>query len=366
MAKFWSKIGLTRLDRYIIKQFLGTFLFIISLIMAIIVVIDIQEKISEFSNPELTLREIVFNYYMAFIPYYANLLAPLFIFLSVIFFTSKLANNSEIIAMQSSGMSLKRIMKPYMISATVLAFATFLLSSYIVPKLNVVRIEFQNRYIDDKKNVHGSNLQAEVAPGVLAFFSSFDIINNSGGFFSLEKFEGKTLVSRLTAQMVTYDSLYHWTLTDYMIRDFEGLYEKVSTGTAKDTVIPITPADLVMSDEDSEQLTTATLGRYIDRQRDRGLGSIQRFQIEYHRRFASILAAFILTVIGATLSLRKVKGGMGLNIAIGLALTFTYILLFTFFSTYSASGAIPPALGAWLPNIIFIPVAFFLYMRAPR
>lgn len=366
MKKFLDKIGLKRIDRYIMGQFLGTFLFILALIMAIIVVIDIQEKIGEFSNPELTLREIIFDYYVAFIPYFANLLAPLFIFISVIFFTSKLANNSEIIAMQSSGMSFARIMRPYMISAAILSLATFVLSSYIVPPLNVKRIEFQNTYIRDKKMVYGQNLQAEVSPGVFAFFSTFDSENNRGSNFSLEKFEEKKLVSRLTAQSIKYDSAYHWTISDYMIRDFDGLFENVSSGEEKDTVIAITPSDLLMSEGDSEQLTTRELGRYIERQKERGLGGIQGFQIEYHRRFASILAAFILTVIGVSLSARKVKGGMGLNIAIGLALAFTYILLFTFFSTYSASGAISPQLGAWLPNIIFAPIAFYLYTRAPR
>lgn len=366
MKKLLEKIGIKRIDRYIITQFLGTFLFIISLIMAILVVIDIQEKVSEFSNPELSINQIIFNYYIAFIPYYAVLLTPLFIFLSVIFFTSKLAVNSEFIALQSSGMSFARIMRPYMISAAILSLVTFVLTSYIVPPLNEMRIDFQNKYISNNKVVYGQNLQAEVSPGVYAFFSSFDITTNRGVDFSLEKFEGKTLVSRLTAANIHYDSLYQWRLSDYMIRNFEGLHEKVITGSSKDTILPISPADLLMSSEDSEQLTTKELNRYIVRQKERGLGNIQSFEIEYHRRYASILAAFILTLIGASLSCKKVKGGMGINIAIGLALTFIYILLFTFFSTYSASGQISPFMGAWLPNFIFLPVAVYFFFRAPR
>ncbi len=366
LLKFYEKIGILRIDRYIISRFLGTFGFILMLILAIIVVIDVQEKLSDFLKPEVPLSAIIFEYYLALVPYFANLLAPLFIFITVIFFTSKLAARSEIIAIQAAGMSFLRLMRPYMISAAIISLISFTFSSVILPKLNKTRIEFQYKYIKDKKVVVDDNLQVEVSPGVFAFFGSFDARDNQGRNFSMEKFDGKTLVSRLTAERITYNGEDSWTISDYRIRNFEGLYEHTEAGTSLDTVMMLRPADLLISEADSELLTTVELYNYIESQKRRGLGNIKNFQVEYHRRFASMLAAFILTIIGVSLSARKVKGGIGLNIALGLALTFTYILLFTISSTYAISGEMSPLVAAWLPNIIYLPIALLFLFKAPR
>lgn len=356
------------MDQYILFRFLSTFIFTLFLIMLIIVVVDVQEKLSSFMAPEVTMREIVLDYYVSLIPYYTVLLAPLFIFISVIFFTSKLAARSEIIAIHAAGVSYPRFLRPYLIAAAILSLCSFLLSSAVLPHLNKKRINFTNKYVRNKKVVNEDNLQVELSPGVYAFFSTFNSEENQGRYFSMEKFEGKTLVSRMTAEQIYYnpDSLYHWSVKNYRIRNFNGLYETTTSGASLDTILNITPADLVLSTEDAQLLTTIQLHKYIESQKRRGLANIQTFQIEYHQRFASILAAFILTVIGVTLSSRKVKGGIGLNIAIGLALTFSYILLFTISSTYAISGQMSPFMAAWLPNIIYIPIAFFFYYRAVR
>src|SRR5574344_1752802 len=212
---------LKRIDWYIIKQFLGTYVFSIVLIISISVVFDINEKIDKFLNPDVPLKAIVVDYYFNFIPYYANLFSPLFTFIAVIFFTSKLADRSEIIAMLASGMSFRRLMLPYGISAAVIAIVTFVLNAYIIPPATATRIDFQNKYIKNKKVDYVKNAQLEIEPGVIAYFDSDDARSNMGYRFSLEHFEEKKLVSRLTAKSIKYDSLYQWTVIDYMIRDFE-------------------------------------------------------------------------------------------------------------------------------------------------
>lgn len=359
-------LGIYQLDKYLIGSFLWTFIFSLSLIMAIIVAVDIQEKLEVFMKPNVSI-ELILRYYISMIPYFANLLSPLFIFITVVFFTSKLAARSEIIAMQAAGMSFNRILKPYMISAGIISIISFFISTQILPKLNRIRVDFEETYVTpDRKVVMDRNIQVVVAPGQVAFFSSFESSNNTGYNFSLEKYEDNTLTSRLTARRITYDSLFHWTLHDYNIRDFQGLIEKNSSGEKLDTMLILTPKDLIIGKHGGDQLTNKDLKEYINKQQERGVGNIQSFEVEYHRRFASIPAAFILTLIGVSLSARKVKGGIALNIAIGLGLAFTYILLFTVSSSYAVNGALSPLIAAWLPNIIFLPIAGFLYFKAPR
>ncbi|MDR1879536.1 MAG: LptF/LptG family permease [Tannerellaceae bacterium] len=361
-----GKFGLKRIDRYIIRQFLGTYIFAIALILAISIMFDINEKIDRFLKPEVPLKEIVFDYYLNFIPYFGNMFSPLFTFIAVIFFTSRLAERSEIIAMMAAGVSFKRLMLPYAISAFVIASATFVLNAYIIPPANITRINFQNKYIRDKSVESASNVQLEVEPGVIAYFDRYDDRARMGYRFSLEHFEEKKLISRLTAGSIKYDSLYNWTVIDYMIRDFDGMREHVTSGSRKDTVLTIIPSDFLISVNDCETMTTPALNTYINRQKKRGIANIQRFQIEYHKRFAAVMAAFILTLIGVSLSSRKMKGGMGLNIGIGLGLSFSYILFTTVTSTFAINGYVTPMVAIWIPNVLYTFIAAFLYLKAPR
>lgn len=355
---------LKKIDIYIIKKFLGTYFFAIALIISIAVVFDINEKLDSFLNAPL--KAIVVDYYLNFIPYFANLFSPLFTFIAVIFFTSKLADNSEIIAMLSSGISFRRLMIPYMISAAIIAGVTFYLNSYVIPPANVTRIEFQNKYVKNKKVDYASNIQLQVEPGVIAYMSRCNNNTKTGYRFSLEKFEGKILKSRLTAQTVTYDSAYHWIIKDYMIRNFNGMREELTRGSRLDSIITIEPSDFFISRYDSELMTTSALKTYIDRQKKRGVANIKDFEIEYEKRFAMTAASFILTVIGMSLSSRKVKGGMGVNIGIGLLLSFSYILFSTVSSTFAVSGATSPRVAVWLPNIVYSIIAVYLYRKAPK
>ena len=353
---------LKRLDWYIIKKFLGTYIFAIVLILAITIMFDINEKLDSFLKAPLDAT--IFDYFLNFLPYFANQFSPLFTFIAVIFFTSKLADNSEIIAMLSSGISYKRLMLPYLVSATIIASFSFVLSAYVIPPANIKRINYTNKWVKNKSVEYGSNIQLQVSPGVIAYLSRYDNRTKTGYRFSLEKFDNKTLKSRLTAQSIKYDTLNRWVLQDYSIRNFENLRETISYGTKKDTILNMEPKDFLISKNDQEVLTLPQLKSYIERQKDRGVANIKNFEIEMHKRYAMTAAAFILTIIGLTLSSKKVKGGMGVNIGIGLVLSFTYILFTTITSTFAISGYTSPMVAMWIPNIVYTIIAIYLYRKA--
>lgn len=358
--------GLKILDVFILKKFLGTFFFATLLILAVISMFDITEKLDAFLSAPL--KETIFDYFASFLPYFGNQLAPLFTFISVIFFTTKLASNSEIIAILSSGVSFNRLMRPYMIGAAVIAALNFALSNYIIPPTNVNRIAYYNKYVKNKKVTTGLDIQLMARPGEVVYIGRFENATKTGYRFSLDKFDGKQLVSRMTANTITYDStrMYHWTANDYMIRDFDGMREKIRHGSKLDTIIPIEPRDFLISATDQETMTTPQLVDYIDKQKNRGVANIKAFEIEKERRYAVIGAAFILTLIGYSLSAKKVKGGMGINIGIGLVLSFSYILFSTVTSQFAISGATSPWVAMWIPNFVYLAIGLFLYWRARK
>jgi len=358
---------LKRIDTYIIKKFLGSFVFFLMGIIMIVIVFDITEKFDKLMVPELTYKEIIFDYYISFIPYFISIFASLFTFIAVIFFTSKLADNSEIIAMLSSGLSFDRLMLPYGISAAIIAISMFVLNAYIIPPANKKRLEFDYTYINKSKKVeYARNVQLEVEPGVFAYFDQYNNLSRMGYRFSIERFDGKTLVSRLTANSIKHDTLYNWTIIDYIVRDFDGMYENITSGTRKDTTLMFVPSDFLIQEGDCETMTNPELTSHIKRQKERGIGNIQSFEIEYHRRIANLFSFFILTVIGVSLSSYKKKGGMGLNIGIGLGLSFSYILFMTITSSFAVSGLVSPMIASWVPNILYTFIAIYLYRIAPR
>lgn len=358
------KITPSILDQYILKKFLGTYFFSIVLILAIVVMFDVNEKLDAFLTAPF--KETIFDYFCSFLPYFANQFSPLFVFISVIFFTSKMAGNSEIIAILAAGVSFRRLLVPYMVGAAVIAALTFALSNYIIPPTNVKRITYTNKYVKNRKVEEGLNVQLMASPGVVAFMARYDTKTKTGYQFSLDKFKGKTLVSRLTARTIKYDTLNNWRVENYMIRNFNGMRESVSYGSRLDTVIAIQPRDFIISRNDQETLTTPELATYIEEQKQRGVANIKQFEIEKERRFAITAAAFILTLIGMSLSARKVKGGMGVNIGIGLVLSFTYILFSSVTSSFAVSGVTSPAIAMWIPNIVYFIIGIFLYYKASK
>ena len=358
------------LDWYIIRKFIGTYIYSIALIISISIVFDVNENLAKFSQYHAPLKAVVFDYYANFVPYFANLFSPLFVFIAVIFFTSKLASNSEIFSLLAAGVSFKRLMRPYMISCVLISTLSFFLSAYIIPHGTVIRQNFETMYKNKKKNTSADNVMLQVDRGVIAYIQHYDNTMKKGYGFSLDKFENKKLVSHMTAMEAQYDTIsdskYHWTLNNWKVRELRGLKEHITSGMRRDTVIQMEPTDLVYSKGQQETFTSPELKEYISKQMDRGSSNVVQYQVEYHKRIASSFASFILTTIGLSLSSRKRKGGMGMYLGIGLALSFGYIMLQTVSSTFAINANTPPIIAAWIPNIIFAIVAYFCYKKAPN
>ena len=359
-----------RIDRYIIRKFIGTYFFSILLIISISIVFDVNENLAKFSEYHAPLRAIVFDYYANFVPYFANLFSALFVFIAVIYFTSKLAGNSEIIAMLATGISFRRLLRPYMISCVLIAGMSYYLSAYVIPHGTVIRQNFESMYKNKKKNTSAENVQLQVGRGVIAYIQHYDNTTKKGYGFCLDRFENKKLVSHLTAMEVQYDTVsdskYHWKLRNWKVRLLHGLREHITSGMEKDSLIQMEPTDLVYSKGQQETFTSPELKDYISKQIDRGSSNVVQYQVEYHKRIASSFAAFILTIIGASLSSRKRKGGMGMYLGIGLALSFAYIMMQTVSATFAINAGFPPMLAAWVPNMVFAIIAFICYRHAPN
>lgn len=357
------------LDWYIIKKFIGTYIYAILLIISIAIVFDFNENLSKFTQYHAPWRAIIFDYYANFVPYYSNLFSPLFVFIAVIFFTSKLAGNSEIISMMAAGVSIRRLMRPYMISCILIAGLTFYLNSFVIPHGTVIRQNFETLYRNSKKNTSAENVQLQVAKNTVAYIQHYDDQYKRGYGFSLVKFKNKKIVSHMTAMEIQYDTVadtkYHWKVSNWKIRTLKGLKEHIQSGASKDTVLLMEPTDLVYSKGQQETFTSPELLNYISKQTSRGSGNVVQYEVEFHKRIAMSFSSFILTIIGLSLSSRKRKGGMGLYLGIGLALSFGYIMLQTVSATFAIKDDTPPILAAWIPNIIFAIIAYFCYRHAP-
>lgn len=272
--------------------------------------------------------------------------------------------------MLAAGVSFRRLMRPYMISCVLISALSFYLSAYVIPHGTVIKQNFESMYKNKKKITTADNVMLQVGKGTIAYIQHYDNSTKSGYGFSLDRFENKKLVSHLTATRIQYDTIsdskYHWTLDGWKTRELRGLREHITSGSSRDTLIQMEPTDLVYSKGQQETFTSPELKEYISKQIDRGSGNVVQYQVEYHKRIASSFASFILTTIGASLSSRKRKGGMGMYLGIGLALSFGYIMLQTVSSTFAINADTPPMLAAWIPNIIFAVVAYFCYRKAPN
>ncbi|MRR19842.1 YjgP/YjgQ family permease [bacterium] len=358
------------LDWYIIRQFLGTFVFSLVLILGIAVIFDFSEKIDDFIQKQAPLKAIIFDYYLNFIPYFATLFAPMFVFISVIFFTSRMAVNTEIIAMLNSGMSFRRLLMPYFVSAAFIALAAFMLQNYVLPHSNIARLDFEEKYYrsSDFRKMNVSSVHRQVYPNVYIYMEQYNKISQSGRNFSMEKFnDNGELESKMTANMIRWDSTTNkWGAWWYYIRETDSIGERISSGRRIDTVLNVGPEDFTRSPEFVFTMTHGELIDYIDVLESQGSDEIKLYLNEKHRRYASPFAFFILTLIGVSLSSRKIKGGIGMQIGLGLGLTFSYILFMQFASQFSLKGDLDPALAMWIPNIIYAFIAVGVYYTAPK
>lgn len=363
-------LHINRIDRYLMWKFLSTYVFVILIIISIAVVFDINENIDKFVSRNATMRQIFFDYYLNFVPYYSNLFSQLFVFVSVIYFTTKLAENSEIIAMMSTGMTFRRLLRPYIMSAVIISLVTFYLGSYVIPEGNIKRVKFENTFKNRKTPAYTTNVQLEVDKGVIAYIGRYEDNSKTGYEFFLDKFKNKKLVSHLQSSTIRYDTIseepYHWVLSNYQTRDLQGMREILNSGSRLDTIIKMEPQDFLITKGQQETLTTPKLRRYIRRQKERGFANIKEFEFEYWKRGSSSFAIIILTIMGASLSARKRKNGMGIALGIGIFLSLLYIMFQTFSKTFAVNLNMHAAFAAWLPNIVFAVIAFVMYKKAPR
>ena len=356
------------LDRYIIKKFLGTFFFTMLMIIVIAVVFDVSEKIDDFLGKKPPLKSIIFDYYMNFIPFFVSLFSSLFIFVSVIFFTSKMAYQSEIIAILSSGVSFRRFMYPYFLSACFLALFSFFLNDVIMPPANKKRLEFEDKYLKRPVVYMDRNVHKQIEPGLFIYFESYSNHAETAYRFSMERYEGVSLTSKLMAQNALWDKEKEkWNIIDYYIRDIDSLgNETLRSGSSIDTTINLHPSEFKRRVNFIETMNIIELHAFIEELRMQGADNVNIFLIELHKRVAFPFSTFILTLIGVSLSTRKVRGGIGIHVGVGIIISFLYILFMQFSVEFATKGNLHPIVAAWVPNIIFGVVGMFLYRLAPK
>jgi len=357
---------MNKLDRYIIKQFLGTFFYAIIILAVITAVIDYSEKVDDFVKRQAPWGEIL-NYYKNFIPYMVAFLFPLFIFIATIFFTSKLAYRSEIIAILSSGVSYTRFMRPYLIGGAFLCVVSLLANHWIVPAANKQRLAFEDTYVHEATVASDRNVHLRLSNDLYVYIQSYDYLVNTGYRFTAERIVGEQLVEKIMAERISYDSAKKtWELHNVTIRRNNGLQEELILEAGLKRKYPFTPGDLKLDNDNMTAMTTPVLNKVIAREKLRGRENLNQFYVEKHRRTAQPFAGLILTVIGVTIASKKVRGGSGLHLAFGIMISAAYILALQFSTTFSTKAGLNPLLAAWIPNIIFAFVALHFYRKQVR
>ena len=356
-----------KFDWYIIKKFFGTFFFTLSLILIIVIIFDISEKIDDFLEHELSIKYIITKYYFNFIPFFGNLFSPLFIFISVIFFTSKMANNSEIIAILNSGMSFKRLLRPFIISAITLAILSFILGNFIIPSANSKRINFENKYLKNKRYSTEKNIHLQILPGQYIYMQNFNSKRNIGYKFTLENFKDGALIAKLRADYIQFDTINQkWQINNYEIREFLDDKELISKGRKLDTILNLHPREFTKRISLVETMNIFELDNYITEEELKGSEQLIYHKIEKQKRNAFPFASIILTLIGVAISSRKIKGGTGLHLGIGILIAFTYILFMQVSTTFATNSNLDPTLAVWIPNLFYILVAVILLHKVPK
>ena len=357
-----------RLDWYIIRKFVVTFFMSLLFLAVLIIIFDISEKIDDFVRKEVPIHEIAFDYYLNFVPFFMNQYSPMFVFLTVIFFTSKMTQDSEIVAILSSGISYHRLVRPYILSAALIAVFSLVMGMYILPPANAIRVEFEQKYNPYRKVKMGHDMHYKLENDHFVYFESFSAYNNTAYNFTLEDLSGGRLNSKLTAESAQYDTVSGvWKLRNYFIRDYdEGLNDHIRSGRQLDTVLSMTREDFFRNRYTIQQLNQRELNELIETQTMRGDASVNMSLIEKHNRFSLPVSAFILTIIGLSLCTKKKRGGMGWNLAAGTALGFSYILFMQFSEMFVVTDTLPAQVAVWMPNALYAIIAVVLYIKAPK
>ena len=356
-----------KIDYYIIKKFLGTFFLSISLIIIIVIIFDISENIDDLISSDAPLKEIIFDYYLNFVPYFVNLFSPLFTFIAVIYFTSKMASVTEIVAILGSGVSFRRMLRPYMITALFLTLLSFYLANFLIPHTNRGLVNFKNTYLKNKYHNTDRNIHIQIAPGAFIYVESYNVDDNRGIRFTMERYNQGVLYYKMSANNIVWDSTKSmWTIHNYSIRLINGLEEKLISGIKIDTSINLSPDDFYRKSDNMELMNYVQLRKFIKDEKLKGSDNIKYYEVEKDKRIAMPFSTFILTIIGVSVSSRKVRGGIGMHIAFGLALTFLYILFTRITETFATYGNLSPLMAVWIPNLLFMVVALYLLKIAPK
>ncbi|HEY4798819.1 MAG TPA: LptF/LptG family permease [Bacteroidia bacterium] len=356
-----------KIDLYIIRKFLGTFFLSIVLILMIVVVFDISERMEDFLAKKPPLSEIIIDYYLNFIPFFANLFSPLFVFIAVIYFTSRMAYRSEVVAILSSGVSFRRFLVPYMISATALAGLSLYLNHFVIPESNKRRIAFEDMYLRNKYKNEDQNIHRQIVPGTFIYFKSFNNLTNTGYQFSLERIDHGMRSFFLKSDFIKWDSVKNkWTLENYFARRIDGMNETIYKGAKKDTVFEFQPSEFGRRENKVETMQTPELSAFIEGEKVKGASLIPYYEVEKYRRSAFPFATFVLTLIGASVSSRKVRGGIGWHIGLGLMIAFTYILFMQVSTTFAINGGFPASIAVWIPNVLYVFLALLMLNKAPK
>jgi len=356
------------LDRYIIKKFLGTFFYAVLMFGVVLpVIFDLTEKMDDIIEKEIPISELLLDYYLNFIPYFANLFTPIFAFISVVFFTSKMANQTEIVAILSGGVSFRRLLRPFMLSAIVVAMFSFVLGSFIIPPANERRLTFEYKYMKFNWNRHFSNLHRQIVPGTFVYLESYTQNTGTGFRFTQEKFKGQKMEYKISADYIRWDSTAQtWSLDNMVYRKFNGKKETIRKEAKLDTMMEFLPRDFALADDDVEMMNFFELNEFIEKEKSKGSEFIDYYILEKHRRMANPVSNIILALIAVPLAGRKVRGGVGLHIGIGIGISFSYVMLMQVSSVFATEGGIDAAIAAWIPNFIYLILALFLLEKAPK
>lgn len=354
------------LDRYILKKFLFSFLFILVLIILIITVIDITEKNDYFIKHKLTYREIV-NYYYSFLPFMANILTPITVFITTVFVTSRLAQRTEIIAILSGGISFPRFLVPYFIGASLIAIGSFLLTGWVLANANKKRVAFEIKYIDSPFRTNSKNIHIKLSEDTYLYVGYYRSYNNTGSDITIETICDYQLIEKLSAKSMRWVAeKEQWELKDWVKREIDGLDEKITHGPFLEVAFNLHPDDFIINPKLHEMLTLTELNTYIKKLQAKGSDNLHVFLTEKYVRYMSPFAAILLTFMGVVVCARKSRGGVGLQIAIGFILALVYIALFLFSKGAANVKGTNLLLTIWLPNILFSFVSLVLYKLTPK
>ena len=375
------------LDKYILKRFLSTFIFVVLILLSIVTVIDVTEKIDKYAEAQLTTLEIL-GYYKDYVPWIGSLITPITIFIATVYVCARMAGHSEIIAILSSGVSFKRLLFPFFIGSLLIASISFVLNGWIIPNSNKSRLAFELQYLKntfyfDKRDIH-----IQVAPQTILYMQSYQNINKTGYHFTLERFDENRLIEKLTANRIVWDSVKQkWTLHDWEIRKIDEKFGPPRRASAHDTVVQVSAkkepspeshgetldTTLVIHPKEFENdyrkydgMTLDELEGYIETLRARGSAGVEVYEVEKYTRYASPFTIFILVFMGVIVSSQKSRGGTGLQIALGFLLSFIFLIFFMLFRTFAEAGSTPPEISVWIPNIIFGVIALIMYRYVPR